>query len=190
MKKILILAIILVVFSQHKVARAEKPIAGISTSLKAISENYSEIRREIPLEPIYQIYTYYVCQKYSVDYDLVLAIIDCESAGNVRALNHNKNGTNDGGLMQINSFNYEWLSRVLGVTDFCNPFQNIQCGVYMIADLMDRHSDLHEILMCYNIGEKRTRQLNRNGIYSSSYSRRVMEKYKELKEGKTWRKAI
>lgn len=184
MKKILILAIILVVFSQHGIADAhEKPVAGISKSLEAVSENNSDIRREIPLEPIYQIYTYYVCQKYNVDYDLVLAIIDCESAGNVRALNHNKNGTNDSGLMQINSFNYEWLSSVLGVTDFYNPFQNIQCGVYMIADLMDRHSDLHKILMCYNMGEKRTKELNRQGIYSSRYSRKVIKRYEELKEG-------
>jgi len=186
MNKILVLIILLVVFSQHGIADAhEKPVAGISKSLEAVSENYSDIRREIPLEPIYQIYTYYVCQKYNVDYDLVLAIIDCESAGNVRVLNHNKNGTNDSGLMQINSLNHEWLSRVLGVTDFCNPFQNIQCGVYMIADLMDRHSDLHKILMCYNMGEKRTKQLNRRGIYSSKYSRKILDKYKELKEGKT-----
>ena len=127
-------------------------------------------------------YIEYYAEENNVDPDLVTAIIDGESNGESRAYNTNDNGTHDKGLMQINSFNYEWLRNELGVTDFYNPRQNIQCGVYMIADLMTRHEDLHEVLMCYNMGEKRTRELHRKGIYSSKYSRKVIKKFNQLKE--------
>lgn len=184
MKKIFILIVCVVAFSQHQAAKAyEVPIAGISKPLEAVTEDYSTIKRNISLDPIYQIYTYAKCQEYGVDFDLVLSIIDSESSGITRAYNSNKNGSHDKGLMQINSINYAWLSRELGITDFYNPFQNIHCGVFMLADLMDRHTELHDILMCYNMGERRTRELNVQGIYTSKYSRKVMKKYKELKEG-------
>ena len=92
----------------------------------------------------------------------------------MKAYNKNNNGTFDSGLMQINSCNYEWLTEELGITDFYDPEQNIKCGVFMIADLMDRHEGVHEILMCYNMGEKRTRELQSQGIYSSKYSRKIV----------------
>ena len=126
-------------------------------------------------------YTQYYSAEYNVDPDLITAIIDGESEGEIQAFNTNDNGTHDKGLMQINSFNYEWLQEELGVTDFYNPRQNIQCGVFMIADLMTRHEELHEILMCYNMGETRTRELHRKGIYSSKYSQKVVKKYWILK---------
>jgi len=185
MRKIFVCISIFVAITQHQVIMAEEyPIAGISKPLENVSDNYPEIKRDTHLKPIYQLYTYAVCHRYGVDYDLVLAVIDGESSGIERAFNVNRNGSHDKGLMQINSCNYKWLSKELGVTDFYNPFQNIHCGVFMIADLMDRHSDIHEILMCYNMGEKRTRKLNKQGIYSSKYSRKIIKKYEELKEGK------
>ena len=51
----------------------------------------------------------------------------------------------------------------------------------MVADLMDRHTDVH-VLMCYNMGEKRTRELQEQGIYSSEYSRNIVTKLNQLKE--------
>jgi len=151
-------------------AYAETPVAGISVSL----ENTN-------LSPT-QAYINHYSKQYGVDADLITAIIGTESGGEIKAFNINNNGTHDKGLMQINSFNYEWLTRELGITDFYNPRQNIHCGVYMIADLMSRHTDLHKILMCYNMGEKRTRELHREGIYTSKYSRKVMGVYEKLKE--------
>lgn len=153
-------------------AYAETPVAGISVSL----ENND-------LSPT-QSYINHYSKQYGADADLITAIIGMESGGEIKAFNINENGTHDKGLMQINSFNYEWLTRELGITDFYNPRQNIHCGVYMIADLMDRHTELHEILMSYNMGEKRTRELRAQGVYSSKYSRKIMKIYEELKEEK------
>ena len=153
-------------------AHAETPVAGISVSL----ENTN-------LSPI-QAYINHYSKQYGVDADLIAAIIGTESGGEIKAFNINNNGTHDKGLMQINSFNHKWLTEELGITDFYNPRQNIHCGVFMIADLMDRHTDLHTVLMAYNMGEKRTRELHRDGIYTSKYSRKIMKIYEELKEEK------
>ena len=59
-----------------------------------------------------QAYIEYYAEENNVDPDLVTAIIDGESNGESRAYNTNDNGTHDKGLMQINSFNYEWLRKI------------------------------------------------------------------------------
>lgn len=157
-------------------AHAETPVAGISVTLSSQSEFPS--LEEIKINNAIEEYS----KEYEVDADLIKAIIFCESDGKITAKNHNKNGTTDYGLMQINSCNHEWLKKELGITDFYDINQNIHCGVFMLADLMDRHTDLHTVLMAYNMGEKRTRELHREGVYTSKYSRKVMGVYEKLKE--------
>lgn len=161
-------------------AYAETPVAGISTVTPYLSEipPLQELKDKIIIEEAITEYG----AKYEVDTNLIKAIIFCESDGKITAKNHNKNGTTDYGLMQINSCNHEWLKKELGITDFYDIKQNIHCGVFMLADLMDRHTDLHTILMAYNMGEKRTRELHREGIYTSKYSRKIMRVYEKLKE--------
>ena len=56
-----------------------------------------------------------------VDTELILAMMGGESTYNSLAVGHNNNGTTDSGLMQINSFNKEWLTEVLGIADFMDP---------------------------------------------------------------------
>lgn len=163
-------------------AHAETPVAGISTVTPYLSEiePLQDIKDKIIIEEAITEYG----AKYEVDADFIRAIISCESEGKITAKHHNKDGTTDHGLMQINSFNHEWLQEELDITDFYDIKQNIHCGIFMIADLMDRHTDLHTILMAYNMGEKRTRELRQKGIYSSEYSRKVMKVYEKLKEEK------
>ena len=171
MKLILVILFLLLIPTSTAQAQVEEPVAGIVVSMNSYYSQ-SEVEQLSPIETYINNY----CLLYEVDSDLVKAIIGSESNGDIRAFNTNDDGTHDKGLMQINSFNYEWLTEDLGITDFYNPRQNIQCGVYMIADLMARHTELHEILMCYNMGEKRTRELQREGIYSSKYSQKGNEK--------------
>lgn len=167
--KLFILTAMLTLLMTSQV-HAETPVTGISVSL----ENND-------LSPT-QSYINHYSKQYGVDADLITAIIGTESGGEIKAFNINENGTHDKGLMQINSFNHEWLTKELGITDFYNPRQNIHCGAYMIADLMDRHTDLHTILMAYNMGEKKTREWHKDGKYTSPYSRKVMKAYEKLKE--------
>ena len=133
--KILILTAMLTLLMTSQ-AHAETPVAGIAELTPYLSE----------IEPLGSAKDVFVIEeaiseygaKYEVDTDLIKAIIFCESEGKVKAKNHNRDGTTDHGLMQINSFNHEWLKKELGITDFYDINQNIHCGVFMIADLMDR----------------------------------------------------
>lgn len=147
----------------------EEPLAGIDVALDAVKD-----------KPIEKAVAYFSAI-YRVDSNLVLAIIDSESEYNPDAVNRNGNGSTDHGLMQINSCNHEWLSKELGITDFHDPVQNIQAGTYILSLLTAKYDNYHRVLMCYNMGESRTRQLWRQGIRTSRYSRRVMEKYQRLK---------
>jgi soluble lytic murein transglycosylase-like protein len=148
-------------------AHAEEGIAGISTVTPYLSEiePLQDIKDKIIIEEAIAEYG----AKYEVDTDLIKAIISCESEGKVKAKNHNRDGTTDHGLMQINSCNHEWLKKELGITDFYDIRQNIHCGVFMLADLMSRHDNLHTVLMAYNMGERRTKELHREGVYASKY---------------------
>ena len=86
----------------------EIPVAGIPADMGWGTLLFSPRRRA---------YIEYYAEEYSVDPDLITAIVDGESEGEIKAFNVNDNGTHDKGLMQINSFNYEWLEDELGVTD-------------------------------------------------------------------------
>ena len=99
----------------------------------------------------------------------MLAIMWQESryqAGSVSA-------TSDYGIMQINQGNHEWLEEELGVTDWLDPKQNILAGVYILSAF--DYDDPHKVLMSYNCGPTGARNLWEDGIYSTAYSRAVVE---------------
>jgi soluble lytic murein transglycosylase-like protein len=166
------LLIILIGLAQITTAYGcETPVAGISLVLSQAEENPTEL------------YIAYYTAIYGVDSNLVQAVIDVESKGNPQAHNINRNGSHDAGLMQINSCNHAWLSKELGITDFYDARQSIQCGCYMLGLLSKKYESVHRVLMSYNMGEHRTSQLWSEGIYSSQYSRKVVRKFNQIKEG-------
>jgi soluble lytic murein transglycosylase-like protein len=160
--KLLLLLIILFLLPPKEVQAFEEPVAGISPYLEIDSIDIDIC---------------YYSTIYRVDVRLTRAILRHESNGEVKALNYNKNGSHDKGLMQINSCNFDWLHEELGITDFYDPRQNIQCGCYILGLLSQKYTNVHRILMSYNMGETQTRKLWNRGIRSSRYSRKVMENY-------------
>ena len=135
----------------------------------------------IPLDKDIQKYLYDKCKEYNVPYDLALGVIKVESNFNPSLIHKNSNGSRDYGLFQINTINHKWLSEELGITDFLNPYQNIDAGVYMLSQLLKKYDDEHIVLMSYNMGEQAAKNLVNRGIYSSRYSRKVIETKEELK---------
>ena len=135
----------------------------------------------IPLDKDIQKYLYDKCKEYNVPYDLALGVIKVESNFNPSLIHKNSNGSRDYGLFQINTINHKWLSEELGITDFLNPYQNINAGVYMLSQLLKKYDDEHIVLMSYNMGERATKNLVNRGIYSSRYSRKVIETKEEVK---------
>jgi len=136
---------------------------------------------DIPLDKDIQKYLYDKCKEYNVPYDLALGVIKVESNFNPSLIHKNSNGSRDYGLFQINTINHQWLSEELGITDFLNPYQNIDAGVYMLSQLLKKYDDEHIVLMSYNMGEQAAKNLVNRGIYSSRYSRRVVEIKEEFK---------
>lgn len=131
---------------------------------------------DIPLSDELQEYTYWTCVDYDVDYMLVLAIMDVESDYRADAI-----GSGNYGLMQINQSNHDYISETIGVTDFLDPKQNIEAGIFWLSGITPDDPSMK--LMVYNMGGRRAKELWNQGIYSTSYSISVLSVVEEL-EGK------
>jgi soluble lytic murein transglycosylase-like protein len=89
--------------------------------------------------------------RYDISQRLLEAIAHVESSGNPMAVNQNSNGSEDIGLMQINSF---WLPKLeeYGITrqDLFDPCVNIEVGAWILADNIHRHGYSWEAVGAYN----------------------------------------
>ena len=128
---------------------------------------------DIPLSEDLQTYLFNKCKENEISYEFVLKLISVESNFNVSNVSVNKSSI-DIGLMQINSKNAKWMKEALGVTNLYNPYQNIDCGIYILK--CGYSEDLHKTLMSYNMGIGTTNKLFKQGVYSSEYSRLVLSK--------------
>lgn len=117
----------------------------------------------------YQDYLWELCKKYNVTdyYTLFLAQMWHESRYDAKIISK----TNDYGLMQINTCNHQWLKEKLGITDFLNPYQSMECGVYIMSNYLEKYNDVQIALVCYNRGESAVK----NGTYSTKYSRCIIQ---------------
>jgi hypothetical protein len=129
---------------------------------------------DVPLSNDLQDYIRELCEKKDVPMELVVAMIDAESSFTADIISK----TNDYGLMQINICNHETLTQNLGITDFLDPYQNVKCGIYIIADhLRKTDGDIVLALMRYNNGATGAKRLWDKGIYSTAYTSRIMALY-------------
>lgn len=145
---------------------------------KVIDTN--ENNYETTLDYELQDYLYETCKKYGVEehYELLMAQMYNESRFNPNLISK----THDWGIMQINECNHEWLSKTLGITDFLDPYQSIECGVYMMSGYLKKYP-VETALVAYNAGESKVR----NGVTSTKYSKRVLgyvPMLTEIPEGK------
>ena len=135
---------------------------------------------DVPLSEDLQDYIRELCEKHDVPMSLIMAMIEVESSFRSNVIS----GTNDYGLMQINKINHEWLSEEYGITDFLNPYQNVFCGITIIAGHLDKtDGDITLALMRYNCGATGAKRLWDKGIYSTSYTEKIiaaMEGYDEI----------
>lgn len=134
---------------------------------------------DIPLSKELQDYIRNLCDEYGVPIELVIAMIDVESTFRADVVSK----TNDYGLMQINKCNHEWLTDKLGVTDFLDPYQNINSGVHILSGHLEvTNGDIELALMRYNNGATGAKKLWDKGIYSTAYTHKIMTAYESYKE--------
>ncbi|WP_448588080.1 lytic transglycosylase domain-containing protein [Thermocrinis sp.] len=91
-------------------------------------------------------------KRYGVDPYLLVAIASVESGFNPRAINRNKNGSTDYGIMQINS---HWLKKYKIPQEWIwEPCYNIHFGAMVLRRCMDAKKSLKLAVDCYNKGDR------------------------------------
>lgn len=129
---------------------------------------------DVPLSEAIQDYIRMLSMEYSVPEELVLAMIEVESSFRPNVIS----STGDYGYMQINECNHEDLKDELGVTDFLDPYQNILCGVYILSGHLEKtDGDIVKALMRYNNGPTGAYRLWEQGVYETSYTKKIMTAY-------------
>lgn len=153
-------------------------LSPVNEPTESIKESINVTYYSIPLSSEIQEYTVEACNQYNIDPKMVYAIIQVESNFEPDVIS----ATNDYGLMQINQYNHKWLSETLVITDFLDERSNIHAGVYMLYEASKYATDIHKILMVYNLGIVKARQLWESGYASTEYSNEVVQIMNELKK--------
>ena len=133
---------------------------------------------DIPLSEDIQKYAYNKCQESGIDYSIFLGLMRKESSFNPEAVSK----TNDYGLCQINKFNHNWMREVFGSDwDPMNPYDSIDASIFMLSEYTKDYNcdNYHVLLMNYNMGHDNAVECFNSGIYSSKYSRAIMDYAKE-----------
>lgn len=87
--------------------------------------------------------------EYSINPQILKAIAKVESNFKPRAVNWNKNGTYDFGVMQINSSWYYTLGKEWWMT-LGDPCSNIKGGARILSGCMKKYGYSWEAIGCYN----------------------------------------
>lgn len=155
-------------------ATTEKATEPVTEAIESVQPRYYDV----PLGHELQDHIRELAAYYDIDMALILAVIEVESDYTENAISEG----GDYGLMQISSFNHEWLSTEYGFTDYLNPYQNISAGVLMLSQAIKNSDTMHGALMVYNCGHSRAQELWADSVYSTEYSRKVIEKYEEIRK--------
>ena len=133
---------------------------------------------DISLSEDIQKYAYNKCQESGIDYSIFLGLMRKESSFNPEAVSK----TNDYGLCQINKGNHNWMREVFGSDwDPMNPYDSIDASIFMLSEYTKDYNcdNYHVLLMNYNMGHGNAVECFNSGIYSSKYSRAIMDYAKE-----------
>jgi len=99
----------------------------------------------VPLTPELQIHAQQICDQYHVGYAFFLAMCESESSFNPEALGDS--GASQG-LMQINRCNWERYD-----LDASMVFDNVEIGIRMMAELIEKYQEFDAVVMAYKGGE-------------------------------------
>jgi hypothetical protein len=126
---------------------------------------------------VVQVYLWCLCEQRELDYYIVVALIEAESAYKWDAC---RSGDNSIGYMQIiEKWHRDRIEEEYA--DINNPYGNIRVGLNFLDDLYERYGDWDKVLMAYNMGESGAKKLWNNGEYSTYYSRNIIERAQEIR---------
>ena len=168
---------------QHsKIVQLEKEIKqlrlimDISDALEQYSRTISPIERKKIAKAIIA-----VSEEYSLQPELILAVIKTESSFKPYAVSH-KGAC---GLMQLLPSTAEEVAEELRLKlrdeDIFNPVINIVLGSYYLNKLADQFGDFELALTAYNMGPGRVANLEEaNYSYRKEYAEEVLKNYNQI----------
>lgn len=113
-------------------------------------------------------------QEHGMNANLLRSIARVESNNNTTAINHNRNGTTDLGIMQINS---SWI-KPMGLNKhelLKNPCYNVKTAAKILKQCMGNHGYTWEAIGCYNAFNPHLRR---------KYSWKVFDELKRTRSSK------
>ena len=144
------------------------------------AEDFVEL--DVPMDKDLQEFVYFLSSANNIDYAFVMALIETESTFEADKISN----TDDYGLMQINEVNHAEITEALGITNYLDPYENIEAGIFMLRNLFDKYEDPEKVLMAYNLGERGAKNLWEKGITKTTYTEKVtksaVEFNKQIKE--------
>lgn len=146
----------------------------------AVQQEQSKVKDWEQHETIDEATLIEICEDVGKQYDLCPELLQAmawhESRYEVKATSdHNAKG-----LCQIIEKWHEDRIARLGVTDIYEPTNNVLVAADYIAELHERNGDdIYLVLMCYNMGEVKAKELYKQGKVSS-YAREITSKAEEL----------
>lgn len=129
-----------------------------------------------------QVYLWGLCRESGVDYYMVLAMIERESGYRCYATGDSGNSK---GLLQVYERWHKERMQEVGATDLYNPYDNMRVAVNLLKEIQDKYlesSGAHCVLMVYNMGGSGANRLWANGVYSTDYSRQILQRAQEIKQ--------
>lgn len=161
---------------QAEIQSLTEQIIELSEAISDLQSQIEDMRFEpldIPLDPDLQAFTYYQSHAAGTDPGIVFAVMDHESGFQEDAINYNRNGSIDIGLMQINSCNWDWLATE-GI-DVHEPKDNIRAGILILSMHLEDHS-MDEALAAYAAGRSGMQQ--GRGFWFADEIRELSNDYK------------
>ncbi len=118
--------------------------------------------------------------RYGIEPELLQAIAIVESNGNTKAINKNRDGSFDVGLMQINSshFNTLWKFRISQKDLLNDPCQSVMTGAWILAGQIQRFGYNWDAVGAYNAGTANT---PKRRALRQQYIKKVAPHYARLK---------
>lgn len=142
------------------------------TTAQAVEVQKWQAWPEVPLSNDVQEYIHTLCEEYNLAYSFIIALVATESNFNSDIIS----ATDDYGLMQINACNHR------EGFDYLDPYDNITMGIEMLSDLAEKYSDVESVLVAYNLGEAGAKELWKQGVYSTDYTKKVLDKKLKYEE--------
>lgn len=169
---IISLAVALFLINTPTQAEVSEPTIQYGYATKEVTHIEVETKTyyDVPLSEETQDFLMMKCEEYEVPVELALGLISVESTFNPTLIS----STNDYGLMQVNKINHDRVLTMLDKHDIMDIETNIEAGLIILSEALEKGDNIHTSLMVYNQGYAGAKRSWAKGVYSTKYSMKVV----------------